>query len=52
VTIGEARRNIERFAPDFVTAQPELPLSFAYDMRNIFVPWLLQSGPGRRLENH
>ena len=33
--IGEARRNIERVAPDFVTAHPELPLSFAYDMRNV-----------------
>lgn len=33
--IGEASRNIERVAPDFVTAHPELPLSFAYDMRNV-----------------
>ena len=33
--IGEASRNIERVAPDFVAAHPELPLSFAYDMRNI-----------------
>ena len=32
--IGEASRNIERVAPDFVVANPELPLSFAYDMRN------------------
>ncbi|MGV0984267.1 MAG: DUF86 domain-containing protein [Limnohabitans sp.] len=32
--IGEASRNIERGAPNFVTAHPELPLSFAYDMRN------------------
>lgn len=33
--IGEASRNIERVAPDFVAAHPELPLSFAYDMRNV-----------------
>ena len=33
--IGEASRNIERVATDFVTAHPELPLSFAYDMRNV-----------------
>lgn len=33
--IGEASRNIERVAPDFVTSRPELPLSFAYDMRNV-----------------
>jgi uncharacterized protein with HEPN domain len=33
--IGEASKNIERVAPEFVAAHPELPLSFAYDMRNI-----------------
>lgn len=33
--IGEASRNIERVAPEFVAAHPELPLSFAYDMRNM-----------------
>lgn len=33
--IGEASRNIERVAPEFVAAHPELPLAFAYDMRNI-----------------
>ena len=33
--IGEASRNIERVAPEFVAAHPELPLSFAYDMRNV-----------------
>jgi uncharacterized protein with HEPN domain len=33
--IGEASKNIERVAPDFVAAHPELPISFAYDMRNI-----------------
>lgn len=33
--IGEASRNIERIAPEFVAAHPQLPLSFAYDMRNI-----------------
>lgn len=35
--IGEASRNIERVAPEFVEANPDLPLSFAYDMRNILV---------------
>lgn len=33
--IGEASRNSERVAPDFVAAHPELPLAFAYDMRNV-----------------
>jgi uncharacterized protein with HEPN domain len=33
--IGEASKNVERVAPAFVAAHPELPLSFAYDMRNI-----------------
>ena len=33
--IGEASRNAERVAPAFVAAHPELPLSFAYDMRNV-----------------
>ena len=33
--IGEASRNIERVAPDFLARHPELPLSFAYDMRNV-----------------
>jgi len=33
--IGEASKNIERVAPEFIAAHPELPLSFAYDMRNI-----------------
>ncbi len=32
--IGEASRNIERHHPEFVAAHPELPLSFAYEMRN------------------
>lgn len=32
--IGEASRNIERVAPEFVNQHPELPLKFAYDMRN------------------
>ena len=35
--IGEASRNIERVAPEFVEANPDIPLSFAYDMRNILV---------------
>ena len=32
--IGEASRNIERSHPEFVVAHPELPLAFAYEMRN------------------
>lgn len=33
--IGEASKNVERVAPAFVAAHPALPLSFAYDMRNM-----------------
>jgi len=33
--IGEASRNIERVSPGFAAAHPELPLSFAYEMRNV-----------------
>jgi uncharacterized protein with HEPN domain len=33
--IGEASRNIERESPGFGAAHPELPLSFAYEMRNV-----------------
>ncbi|RPE73194.1 uncharacterized protein with HEPN domain [Tibeticola sediminis] len=32
--IGEASNNIEKLYPDFAAAHPELPLSFAYQMRN------------------
>ena len=32
--IGEASKNVERVAPEFVAAHPDLPLAFAYDMRN------------------
>jgi uncharacterized protein with HEPN domain len=32
--IGEASRNIERDFPAFATAHPEVPLAFAYEMRN------------------
>ena len=32
--IGEASRNVEREPPDFAAAHPELPLAFAYEMRN------------------
>lgn len=32
--IGEASNNIEKHYPEFVAAHPELPLSFAYQMRN------------------
>jgi uncharacterized protein with HEPN domain len=33
--VGEASRNIERHAPDFAAAHPELPLTIAYEMRNV-----------------
>ncbi|MEQ1667744.1 MAG: DUF86 domain-containing protein [Sulfuriferula sp.] len=33
--VGEASRNIEVHFPEFVTAHPELPLAFAYQMRNV-----------------
>lgn len=32
--IGEACKNIERDHAEFVSAHPELPISFAYEMRN------------------
>jgi uncharacterized protein with HEPN domain len=32
--IGEASNNIEKHFPEFATAHPELPLAFAYQMRN------------------
>jgi uncharacterized protein with HEPN domain len=32
--IGEASRNIEVHYPKFSAAHPELPLAFAYQMRN------------------
>ena len=35
--IVEASRNIERSNPGFVAAHPELPPSFAYEMRNVLV---------------
>ena len=35
--IGEASRYIERSNPGFVADHPELPLSFAYEMRNVLV---------------
>ena len=33
--IGEASKNVERVAPEFVAAHPDLLLAFAYDMRNL-----------------
>jgi uncharacterized protein with HEPN domain len=33
--IGEACRNIERDSPGFAASHPELPLAFAYEMRNV-----------------
>jgi len=32
--IGEASNNIERHCPEFAAQHPELPLAFAYQMRN------------------
>jgi len=32
--IGEASHSIERHFPDFAAANPDLPLAFAYQMRN------------------
>ena len=32
--VGEASNNIDKHYPDFVAAHPELPLAFAYQMRN------------------
>ena len=32
--IGEASNNIEKLYPEFAAAHPELPLAFAYQMRN------------------
>ncbi len=32
--IGEASHNIEVAFPDFVASHPDLPLAFAYEMRN------------------
>lgn len=32
--IGEASRNVERHYPEFAAAHPEVPLAFAYEMRN------------------
>jgi uncharacterized protein with HEPN domain len=35
--IGEASKNIERVAPEFVDVHSEVPLAFAYDMRNLLL---------------
>ncbi|MEN3157594.1 DUF86 domain-containing protein [Alkalimonas sp. NCh-2] len=32
--IGEASRNIEKHFPEFTQAHPDLPLAYAYQMRN------------------
>ena len=32
--IGEASHNIEKVAPDFLNRHPDIPLLFAYEMRN------------------
>ncbi|MSQ76290.1 MAG: DUF86 domain-containing protein [Rhodoferax sp.] len=32
---AEASKNVERVAPELVSAHPELPLAFAHDMRNL-----------------
>ena len=33
--IGEASKNVERVAPDFISTHQELPFAFAYEMRNV-----------------
>lgn len=35
--IGEASNNIDKHYPDFAKSHPELPLVFAYEMRNAVV---------------
>jgi uncharacterized protein with HEPN domain len=35
--IGEACRNIERHHPAFSAAHPQLPIAFAYRLRNVLV---------------
>ena len=35
--IGEASRNIEQHCPEFAANHPDLPLIFAYEMRNALV---------------
>lgn len=32
--VGEASHNIEKYFPEFAALHPELPLAFAYQMRN------------------
>ena len=32
--IGEASNNIKKYHPDFASQHPEVPLNFAYEMRN------------------
>ena len=32
--VGEASNNIDKYYPDFAKSHPELPLLFAYEMRN------------------
>jgi uncharacterized protein with HEPN domain len=39
--IGEASKNIERVAAGFMAANPQLPLAFAYEMRNVLAHGLL-----------
>jgi uncharacterized protein with HEPN domain len=47
--IGEAGHNIEKHYPEFAAANPQLPLAFAYQMRNAVSHGLLQGGPGNCL---
>lgn len=35
--LGEASNNIQKYYPEFATQHPELPLAFAYQMRNAVV---------------
>ena len=51
--LGAASRNIERDHPGFAAAHPELPLAFAYEMRNALrtaisrLIWILSGEPSR-----
>lgn len=33
--IGEASNNVQKYYPEFAATYPELPLAFAYQMRNV-----------------
>jgi len=49
--IGEASSNIKRHHAEFAKQHTEVPLNFAYEMRNALAR-LFQNRPGNRLENY